>query len=238
MKHDLDKLKITARELENLTGFEVNEIFIGSVLGGVYRPSISRSIKRATYFCLTEAFVFVLIFIFTLPFGFLVIRNSPNVINDSATIFRFLQITLGITLVAITGWNIYMVIKLKPLKTLAHLLDEVDKYNEVIQAIDVLDRLEAVGNIQATVINREQVLAALNLAKNSLFCGLMTEKILRENRNLLARRYELFANIENNLTNLRTLKLNNQANEYTEFLNEALQIGMSVYQELKKSQNR
>jgi hypothetical protein len=62
----------------------------------------------------------------------------------------------------------------------------------------------------------------------------MTEKILRENQGLLARRHDLFTNIENNLASLRTLEIKERANEYTELLNEALQIGMSVHQEVQK----
>lgn len=233
MKPDLVELKITERDLEKLTGFEVNEIFIGSVFGGVYRPAIFRSFKRLSYFCLTEVFVSILVFIFTLPFGFLVIRNSTNAITDWATIIRFLQLIGGIALTVIIIWNCYMVRKSKSLKTLTHLLDEVDKYNEVIQSVDVVDRLEAIG-IQASITNREQVVDALNITRNSLICGLMTEKILRDNRSLLARRYDLFSNIENNLVTLRTLEMNNQAKEYAVFLNQAFQIGMSVYQEVQK----
>jgi hypothetical protein len=238
MKPDLEDLKITARELEKLTGVEVNDVFVGGVLGGTYRPSIFQSSKRLVSFCLTQLFVAILIFIFTLPIGLLLIRNSTRSINDLPTIFLFLGITSGIALIIIIGWNIYMRWKAKSLTTLAHLLDEVDKYNEVLRAVDVLDRLEAIGNLQPTIVDRSQVLAALNVTRNSLVCGLMSEKILRENRGLLARRYELFSNIENNLTTLQTLDVTNQANEYAELLNEALQIGISVHQEVQQLSTR
>lgn len=231
MQQNLDELRIPVKEVERLTRFEVNEIFIGSVLGGVYRPSIFHHPKRFTEFCITQLIVIIITFIFALPLGFLVIR-STNAINDLTTIIQFLQIPLVITVTAIISWNIYMLLKVKSLQTLAHLLDEVDKYNEVIQAVEVLDRLEAIGNPQAAM-NRDRVLEALKIARDSLICGLMTERILRENRSLLARRYDLFANIENNLITLRTLEVNNQANQYTELLHQALQIGMSVYQEVQ-----
>lgn len=234
MKHPPEELKITMRELENLTGLEVNEIFIGSILGGVYRPSIFKSFERLVYFCLTEVSVSILVFIFSLPFGFLVIRNYTNAITDSSTIFKFLQIVLGITLGAIVGWNVYMLSKVKRLKTLTHLLDEVDKYNEVIQAVEMIDKLEAIGSLKTNVIDRCQVNEALNLARNSLVCGLMTDRVLRDNRNLLTRRSELVTNIENNLAALKSLEINNQANEYAVILDRAFQIGMSIYQEVQR----
>lgn len=234
MKTDLEHLKITEKELENLSGFDVNEVFIGGIFGGVYRSSVLQNPKRIAEFFLTEIFVFILTFIFTLPIGLLAIRNSTNASNELPVIFHFFKISLGITLVVVIIWNVYMLLKIKHLRTLAHLLDEVDKYNEVIQAVDILDKLEAIGNLQVNLINRDKVIEALNVTRNSLVCGLMTEKILRENRRLLARRYDLFVNIENNLTTLRTLEVNNQANEYGQLLNNALQIGMSVHQEVQK----
>lgn len=228
------KLKITMRELENLTGFEVNEIFIGTVLGGVYRPSIFKNFKRLVNFCLTEVFVFILVFIFSLPFGFLVIRNYTNAITDSSTISKFLQTVVGISLLVIICWNVYMSIKVKRLKALTQLLDEVDKYNEVILAVEMIDKLEAIGSLKANIIDRDQVQEALNLTRNSLVCGLRVDRILRDNRNILTRRSELFSNIENNLAALRSLEINNQANEYAVILNQAFQINMTIYQEVQK----
>lgn len=233
MKPDLEELKITERELEKLSGFDVNEVFIGGVFGGVYRPSILQNPKRLAYFCLTEIFVLILTFILTLPIGLLAIRNYANASNDITVISQFLQITSGISLLVFTSWNVYMWVRNKQIKTLLHLVDEIDKYNEVIQAVSILDKLEAVG-AQVNLINRNEVIEALNVTRDSLVCGLRTEKILRVNRGLLARRYDLFDNIENNLTTLRTLEVNNQANEYGQLLNNALQIGMSVHKEVQK----
>lgn len=233
MKPDLEDLKIAPKEIEGLTGFEVNQVFIGGPVGGSYRPSIFHHPKRLVSFAIAQLFISVLTFIFTLPLGLWVIRDSPGAINNFSTMQPFLLGTLGTTAGVIFAWNIYMVWKAKSLKMLAHLLDEVDRYNEVIQAVDVLDRLEAVGNQQAIAINRDQILEALNFTRKSLVCGLMTERILRQNRKLLARRYELFANIESNLIALKTLEVNHQATEYAELLSEALQIGASVHREVR-----
>ena len=62
----------------------------------------------------------------------------------------------------------------------------------------------------------------------------MADRVLRDNRNLLARRSELFINIENNLAALRSLEINNHANEYAVILDRAFQIGMSIYQEVQR----
>ncbi len=233
MKQELDNLNITNQTLEKLTGFEINNIFVGGVIGGGYRPSIFQKPKRLLSFWITEILVSVLIFVLTLPIGLLFNRNLTNGVNEPSGIWQFLSVTLGITLIAIVSWNLYMWFRVKQLRILMHLLDEVDKYNEVVQAVDILDRLEAVGNSQVNLINRDEVLEALRVTKNTLIAGLMTEKILRESRISLTRRHELFANIENNLATLRTLEVKERASEYGQLLNEALQIGLSVHREVQ-----
>jgi hypothetical protein len=107
-----------------------------------------------------------------------------------------------------------------------------------VQAVSIVDHLEAIGTAQTYSTNRQQVIEALTIARNSLVCGLMTEKILRKNRSLLARRTDLFASIEANLTTLRTLEVTNQASKYVELLNEALQIGMSIHQQVQQFSQR
>ncbi len=234
MNPELKHLTIAAKELEQLTGLEVTDLFIGGMVGGAYRPGFFKTWQRCLSFCLTQFFVFVLIFIFTLPIGLLIVRNHAHSVNDLSTITRFLQVSLSVSTVAIVGWNVTMALKSKALKSLANLLDEVDKYNEVVQAVSVVDRLEAIGNSQTNSMNRSLAIEALTIARNSLVCGLMTEKILRQNRGLLARRADLLMNIETNLTTLKTMEVTSQADEYIELLNEALQIGMSVHQEVQQ----
>ncbi len=61
-----------------------------------------------------------------------------------------------------------------------------------------------------------------------------TERILRDNKKLLANNQELFVN---NLANLQALQLSSQAGEYAQFLNESLQIALDVQAEIRKLQS-
>lgn len=92
----------------------------------------------------------------------------------------------------------------------------------------------AVKHSKIDLNNREEVLAALRLTRESLVCALITEKILRKHQRFIARRQEMFLSIERNLTALQALQLNNTANEYGQLLNQALQIGASVHQEMRQ----
>lgn len=234
MNSELKALAITAKELEQLTGLEVNNLFIGSIIGGGFRPGMFKSSKRLRSFVLMQVFMIILILILTLPIGLLIIRNDANAISDLPTIANFLQVTLSFTAVLVIGWNWAMKLRSKAFLPLARLLDDVDQYNDVIRAVDVIDRLDSISHLQPQAMNRKQAIEALTIARSSLVCGLKTEKILRQNRSLLARRFDLLSSIEANLISLKAIEVNRQASEYTALLNEALKIGTSVQQEMQQ----
>lgn len=120
-------------------------------------------------------------------------------------------------------------------KLLVNLLDDVDRYHAVLQAIDISDRLETAGSSGGVLTDRTQVIAALQLTREDLIRALMSERILRENKNLIAANPELFTN---NLRALEAMQVNTQAGEYGRLLNEALQIGLSVQEEMRKLQHQ
>ena len=237
MNADLEDLRISDRELERLSGLDVSNVFVGGIFGGVYRPSIFQSVSRSLQFLLTEVLVFALLFIFTLPLGLAVTRNSVNSFNQWSVVLLFLQTTLGTAIVLMIGWNLYMGLRVRRMKSLMRLLDEVDQFNQVLSAIDVLDRLNAVKSSQQQ-FDRQQVLSALGLARDTLVSGLTTEKILRDSRGLLARSGDLAANIERNLVAIETLEVSDRADEYGQLLREALQIGLSVQREVQQVYQR
>jgi hypothetical protein len=232
MQSDLEDLGINSEQLEKLAGMSISETFMGRV----YRPSVFRHPRRLLSFLLTELLTLGLILIFCLPLGLVIARGLGHLTEDTSSTLRFLQITLSISVAIALLWNGYMWLKGKTLSTLAHLLDQVDKHNEIIQAVAIIDELDSVRH-SPLLIDRQEVLKALSATRESLVCGLMTEKILRKHKRFMARRQELFSSIETNLTTLQTLQVDNQASEYGQLLNEALQIGMSVRQEIDQLSN-
>lgn len=230
MQPDLTDLRITASQLEKVTGLDISDAFMGRI----YRPSLFRSAHRLVPFLVTETFTLGLVIIFCLPLG-LVIGRGLGLLTGSNTL-PFVLALLVLALLLFAGWNLYMWSQTKPLKTLAHLLDEVDKHNEIIAAVDLIDQLAAVGHAPVQVLDRDEVLKALTATRESLLSALLTEKILRQHQRLIARRQELFTSIEINLATLQTLQVNNQATEYGQLLNEALQIGLSIRRELERQE--
>jgi hypothetical protein len=227
MQPDLETLRITPSELEHLTGLEISDTFMGRV----YRPCVFRDAKRWRSFLLTEILTLGLILIFCLPVGLVIARGFGILTGDANSTLPFLLVNFSVAIALFLGWNFSMKLQGKPLKTLAHLLDEVDKHNDIIQAVHIMDELNAVQSTVA-LIDRETVRQALNATRESLISALMTERILRKHQQFVARRQALFTTIETNLATLQTLQVNHQATEYSQLLSEALQIGISIRQEL------
>ena len=230
---DLDELRIPEKELEDLSGIALSDGFSGNF----YHPDTLRNGKKLFALLLHELLIFCVTLVVSLPVALVANKHEVSSVTDAEIFVRVLQITLGLSLAITVAWNVYQWLKAKPLATLAGLLDEVEKYHEVIQALDIIDRLTAAGNLQANLINRGDAIEALKITRESLVCALKTEKILRENQKFIGRRYELFANIESNLAALMALDVSDRATEYGRLLNEALEIGMSVHKEVRKLQN-
>ncbi|ALB43221.1 MAG: hypothetical protein HEQ13_14355 [Dolichospermum sp. DEX189] len=115
------------------------------------------------------------------------------------------------------------------------LLNDVERYNSVIKAIDINDQIEDVGNLGVSIQEREKVLLALELTRNDLIRALKTERILRENKSFIITNSDLFTN---NLATLASMQVTEEATEHGKLLNEALQISLDVQQEMKKLQSQ
>ncbi|MGD1910582.1 MAG: hypothetical protein ACFB2X_06940 [Rivularia sp. (in: cyanobacteria)] len=112
-----------------------------------------------------------------------------------------------------------------------NILQEVDKYNTVVKIIDINLQLEAAGNKQASLPDKDKVITSLQSIREKIICALKTERILRTNQAFIARNQDLLPTY---LTALQTLQLNPQADEYAKMLNEGLQIAQEIEVEMKK----
>jgi hypothetical protein len=101
----------------------------------------------------------------------------------------------------------------------------------LVAAIDINDQLAASGNVESSIHDRDKVTAALQLIREDLVRALKTERILRDNKKLLANNQELFVN---NLASLQALQVSSQAGEYAQLLNQSLQIAIDVQAEIRK----
>lgn len=209
MRDDLQSLEISKRELRRLCGVKIERMF---------RPVTSRHITAtiAPYITWTAiawaAVAAGLAFNFGWKFG-------------------------AIAFIVAFGLNLKLIFVSQKIKfskdnvSLVKLLDDIDRYNDVIKSIHINDQIEDAGNPEVGITDREKVVEALHFTKTDLVRALKTEKILRENKHFIARNPELFAN---NLTALTALQVSDRASEHGRLLNEALQIAVSAQEEMRK----
>lgn len=115
------------------------------------------------------------------------------------------------------------------------LLDEVDRYNELVKTIDVMEQIQAITPSPERSHDRSILLTAIELTRDSLVSGLMMERILRENRGLLARQQDLLTHLENNWTHLTVLELQDRAQGYADMMQSAIEIGQFVRAEMQQA---
>ncbi len=211
MRPDLEGLSITKGELRHLSGINVDQVF--------KPPTLKKFISEGV----TTMFATMLIGFS----GWILVLGFP----EQAPILIALHIGIAGGLITSDVKNIDFA---KNHQNFINLIDEVEKYNTVIKAMDISDQIEDAGNPEARVRDREKVIEALHLTRQDLIRALKTERILRTHKNFLNRNANLFAN---NLNALTALQVSDQAGEHGRLLNEALQIAVSTQTELKKLQD-
>ncbi|MEP0869417.1 hypothetical protein NDA01_06355 [Trichocoleus desertorum AS-A10] len=212
MRSDLQSLEITKGELRRLSGMRRGDLLIPPT-----RRQVSWEILRT------------LLAIALLGLSYWVL--ALNFANHT-----FLLIALHLSaVVGLIVDDVQTILFSQKNRHLINLVMDVDRYNAVIKAIDINDQIEAAGNSEVALNNREQVIEALALTRADLVRALKTERILRTNQRFIARHSDLF---DNNLTALATLQVNDQASEHGRLLNQALSIAVDVQAEMKKLQNQ
>lgn len=218
MQPDLLGLEFSKGELRRLTGVAPDNVF---------RASIFQNSKKRLKFLSNEILIWFTIstIIIGLIYTFIVVFNigSPNQIAIALII-------LVPSVVAVGRW---LWRKKTCPKSLKNLLDDIDKYHAVIEAIDSNDLLDAV-TAELNLNNRSLLIEALQLTREDLVKALKAERSSRSNNSSIANT-ELFTN---NLQELTAMQASNQASEYGQILNEVLQINISIQQEMRKLQGK
>jgi len=212
---DLIGLEITKGELRRLTGFDPED---------VVRPSMMKDGNKRLGFWMNE--LLVALALTPIIVGFIYAFLILPIIGSSIRLGILLLVL--VPLAVLVGRSLWR--RFTCPQALSILLDEVDQYHRVVNAIDIHDQLATSGN---SINDREQVIAALQLIREDLVRALKTERILRDNKKILVNNQDLFVN---NLASLQTLQVSTQAGEYAQMLNQSLQIALDVQAQIRKLQ--
>ncbi|WP_427159496.1 hypothetical protein ACQFX9_26265 [Aliinostoc sp. HNIBRCY26] len=238
VRNDLQGLDISQKELQKLTNLPVKDelVIIINPLKEIGK-TIVQKIKGSEG--ATVLFISFSIAVLTYLILDVLIKLFANWISIPAWMLLIILCFLGgvITQCSLYYWWQKRLKNLKGSMThsLQILLNDVDRYNAVIKAIDINDQIEDAGNPEVNIKERAKVIAALKLTRDDLVRALKTERILRENKNFILSNTELFVN---NLATLAAMQVTEQATEHGKLLNEALQIALDVQQEMKSLQSQ
>ena len=221
----LDNLRISQRELDKLTGLDISDV----TMGWAYRQTAFLPQRQLAW--VSEQLLSVgVALVFCVPVTLLLSRAISG--DNVNAVWRWMPVG-GVGAIALTtAWTTYRWQEGKRLIVLSHLLDEIDRFNEMVAAVEILEELGSTQNSRLNLENRQEVIEALHLTRESLVCGLMTESVMRKHQRFMARRQEMFSSIERNLATLQLLQVSDEASDYGRLLNEAIQIGTSVHREL------
>ncbi|MBR8836056.1 MAG: hypothetical protein DSM106950_19035 [Stigonema ocellatum SAG 48.90 = DSM 106950] len=220
MHPDLIGLEITKGELRRLTGFKPDQVLRSSI--------IANREQRSGFFSDEMLVILVLTLIIVgVSYAFIILPT----IGSSITLVIILLIIVPIVLIA--GRSLWR--RLTFPKTLKTLLDKVDKYHEIIKTIDINDQPATSGN-ETSIDDREKVVTALQLVREDLVQSLKTERIMRDNKKLLAHNQDLFVNhVE--MLHATSLQVSSHDSQYAQLLNQSLQIALDVQAEVRKLQS-
>ncbi|MEG5037627.1 MULTISPECIES: hypothetical protein [unclassified Microcoleus] len=212
MRADIQGLEITLGELKHLTGAGPDR---------VYRPATATKFAR-------EALKTVGLIVLVLISCWLLVAIFPR----AYLLWFALHFAAIVGLIFEDAWKIRCS---QQNQHLINLFDDVERYNGIIKAIEINDKIEDAGNAKVKIGDRAKVIQALQLIRDDLVRALKTERILRENKKFVATNSELFTN---NLKKLNALQISDRASEQGRLLNEALQVAVGVQAEMKKLQER
>lgn len=122
---------------------------------------------------------------------------------------------------------IIVIVRNRSLKKIIRLIKEVQNHNQIVKNLHTLDQLVEAGN-PIKLNDRGTVIDALRITRAGLVRTLKTEKILRENPKFMPEYFNI------DLTTIESEKTTVRAVEYAELLNDALQVGVSVQQAMRK----
>jgi hypothetical protein len=118
---------------------------------------------------------------------------------------------------------------LKP-TLLGSLLDEVDRYNQTVQElashIQVIEQLAKAGN-PVSIKDKDKIISAFKNMRADLIRALKTEKIFRDNPNFNPEQFSI------DFMPFKALEFDEQAKDYERLVNEAIEIGSRVQEEMK-----
>lgn len=218
MQPDLIGLEISKGELRRLSGVSPDKV--------LRSPTIATPQQRLKFWQ-NEILVSLIIaaVVVGLVYGLIILPIIGSAIPQG------IALLIIIWLVVILARSLSSRFKIP--KSLTQLFDAVDQYHGLIVAVDVNDQLVVSGELDDSLNDRDKVITALQFLREDLVRAFKSDRLLRDNKRLLADNQDLSVN---HVASIQALQANSQASEYSLLLNQVLQIALDV--QARKTGNR
>lgn len=238
MNSDSEDLQISDETLQKISGISIHDSFLGEyyrVWAKVSHQESNEEKRNAALlkFSGLELGLFFLTLVIASGTTLLVIKNSWNSANPNYWIP--VASSLGLTAFLFFIINLYVYLSSKSLIYLLNLLNELDNYERIVTIFYRMDGLITDGYMEQDTENRNQMIEALKITKDSFIHALKAERLVREYHQIQLPD-DLFHQLDRNLSDLIDFDVQGQDGHYGRLINETLEIGISVHRELRKLQ--
>lgn len=151
--------------------------------------------------------------------------RSPQ--SQQQRLTRLLIVDSTITMGTLLGVNWWIVRRGKRLQKLLKLVEQIDRYNQIVNSIATLAKVANLTNRQTEPVPTLAMIEILSQTQQNLLTALKIDRYLREYPDSS----ELTISIAHNLIDLQNLSQQPQLAEYETLLTQAWEIGMSIYEE-------
>ncbi len=241
MSLDAENLRISDPEIQRISGVSFHDSFLAEYyrMWGrlkLQEQAIAFTMAEIFQFLALELILFFVLLVLTFPLGILVAKYFGNPGQENFQDLGAIALAIGLATLTFLGLNLYLYFRSKPLLSLLNLLNELEHYEKVVTIFYRMDKLISDGYMEQDKVNRQQMIAALKVTKNSFFHALKAERLVREYRQINLPD-ELFEILDRNLSELIDFDVQGQDSYYGRLINETLEIGISVHRELRKLQH-
>lgn len=151
--------------------------------------------------------------------------RSPQSQQERST--RLIWVDSSITLLTLVGINWWIFHRGKRLQKLQKLVEQIDRYNQIVNSIATLEKVANLTHSQSEPVPNSAIIEILSQTQQNLLAALKIDRYLREYPDSS----ELTISIAHNLIHLQNLSQQPQLAEYQILLTQAWEIGMSIYEE-------
>ncbi len=224
------KLIISRSTIESVSKQEIGNLMVGFT----WRANLWRQPAKLVRVGLIQLIGASIIFTATMLPVDRVLNPVRLALPQTAKIQRLVLVNGGIMLVLLGGVNLWIIQRGKRFKRLFKLVEQIETYNLIISRITTIAKITNLASPNIESSETTAIIDILTQTRQNLLTALEIDLHLRQHPEST----EFNISIAHNLLDLEYLAQQPQLAEYNTLLNQAWEIGMSVYRETNSNRDK